>query len=97
MAVAVVLLPRPPSPLCRLFAFPFSFLCRRLRAFICESLANLAPLCPEELVAQRYERFRGLGTFDSLSPEERESAVSAASAASKPRWERERDWTTAPI
>lgn len=58
---------------------------RRLRSFICESLSNLAPLSGEELVAQRYERFRGLGSFDSLGPEQRDSAVSAASAASKPR------------
>ena len=69
--------------LCRLF--PPSFISRRLRSFICESLANLAPLSPEELVAQRYERFRGLGSFDSLGPSERESVVSTASAASKPR------------
>lgn len=60
-------------------------LSRRLSSFICESLANLAPLSPEELVAQRYERFRGLGSYDSFSPEERKSVVSAASAASKPR------------
>eukprot|EP00903_Cladosiphon_okamuranus_P009747 g9267.t1 len=63
----------------------FPIMAGRLRAFICESLANLAPLSPEELVAQRYERFRGLGSFDSLGPEERKSVVSAASAASKPR------------
>lgn len=58
---------------------------RRLRKFICDSLSNLAALSGEELVAQRYERFRALGSFDSLSSEERDAAVSVASGASKPR------------
>lgn len=42
----------------------------------------------EELVAQRYERFRSLGTFDSLGAAEREEAVTVATGASKPRWAR---------
>ena len=36
-------------------------------------------------MAQRYERFRALGSFDSLGPEERDTAVNVASGASKPR------------
>ncbi|CAM9750893.1 unnamed protein product [Pylaiella littoralis] len=63
----------------------FPIMAGRLRSFICESLSNLAALSGEELVAQRYERFRGLGSFDSLGPADRESTVAAASAASKPR------------
>ncbi|CAN0112539.1 unnamed protein product, partial [Ectocarpus fasciculatus] len=49
----------------------FPIMAGRLRAFICDSLSNLSPLSGEELVAQRYERFRALGSFDSLGPEER--------------------------
>lgn len=72
------------------FRTPLACVCvlrdnRRLRKFICDSLSNLAALSGEELVAQRYERFRALGSFDSLSSEERDAAVSVASGASKPR------------
>lgn len=58
---------------------------RRLRDFICTSLAGLTVMSGEELVAQRYERFRSLGKFDCLAAEEREAAVSVAAGASKPR------------
>lgn len=58
---------------------------RRIRAFICGSLDNLLPLSGDELVAQRYERFRALGRFDLLEEEDRKEAVKVACGASKPR------------
>lgn len=73
---------RPYAPLARVCVLRDN---RRLRKFICDSLSSLAALSGEELVAQRYERFRALGSFDSLSSEERDAAVAAASEASKPR------------
>lgn len=48
-------------------------------------------------MAQRYERFRALGKFDTLAPAEVDSAVAAASAASKPRYITDITDTTATI
>jgi acetyl-CoA carboxylase carboxyl transferase subunit alpha len=38
--------------------------CRRVGAAIVEALAELSVLSPEALVAQRYEKFRGMGVFE---------------------------------
>lgn len=56
-----------------------------MSAFICACLTELAALSGEELVAQRYERFRALGSFDLLSADDRDAAVKTATGASKPR------------
>merc|ERR1712185_164954 len=45
-------------------AFPTT--AARLGAFICESLARLAPLDGDALVAQRYAKFRAMGRYREL-------------------------------
>lgn len=88
MAHVVLALTAPLGPFSSCMCLSVCMFCdnRRLRKFICDSLSNLDALSGDELVAQRYERFRALGSFDSLSEEDRDSAVATASGASKPRW-----------
>ena len=56
----------------------FPVLGARIRAFIRASLAQLDGLSPQEVIAHRYRKFRGLGTFSLLSEEERVRAVQDA-------------------
>jgi hypothetical protein len=60
----------------------------RIEAFLRTSLLNLLPLSQEQLVQQRYEKYRNLGKFQELDAEARTVAVATAttaSAASKKR------------
>jgi len=50
----------------------------RIKAFIASSLAKLLPLSAEEIVAQRYSKFRALGTFVLMNEEQRAAAIAEA-------------------
>ena len=54
----------------------------RVEQFLRASLLQLLPLSEEELVAQRYGKYRKLGTFSLLDAEQRLQAVDAAKVAS---------------
>jgi acetyl-CoA carboxylase alpha subunit len=46
-----------------------------LEAWIGANLAELDGLSPEALVEGRYKRFRKLGSFDEIQPQESEAAT----------------------
>lgn len=54
----------------------------RIESFVRASLLTLLPLSTEELVQQRYGKYRKLGTFSLLDAEQRFQAVSDAKTAS---------------
>jgi acetyl-CoA carboxylase carboxyl transferase alpha subunit len=61
----------------------FPVLKGRIRRYIASTLLALAGLSHEELVAQRYERFRRMGSFDEVvTAEERAARVSRAEGCS---------------
>lgn len=53
----------------------------RIVAFVRASLRSLLPLSTEELVQQRYGKYRKLGTFSVLDAQQRAEAVEAAKTA----------------
>jgi acetyl-CoA carboxylase carboxyl transferase alpha subunit len=53
----------------------------RLKDFLAKSIAELSTLSPEQLVTQRYNKFRSYGQFAVLSEAEREQIKNAAIAA----------------
>mmetsp|Transcript_10287 Transcript_10287/g.15637 ORF Transcript_10287/g.15637 Transcript_10287/m.15637 type:complete len:1291 (-) Transcript_10287:104-3976(-) len=61
----------------------FPVLRSRIRAYLIDTLANLMRMSPEELVAQRYNKFRAMGLYEEiLSEEDRKAAVELASKRS---------------
>jgi hypothetical protein len=54
----------------------------RIEAFLRESLIALLPLTADQLVLQRYGKYRKLGTFSLLDSSERSQAVESAKSAS---------------
>ena len=54
----------------------------RIEGFLRASLLNLLPLSTEQLVQQRYGKYRKLGTFSVLDSQQRIEAVEAAKTAS---------------
>jgi hypothetical protein len=60
-------------------AFPLT--AARLGAFVRSALAELSPLSAAELVADRYRRFRALGTFETADAARRAQLVQQATAA----------------
>lgn len=54
----------------------------RIEAFLRESLLTLLPLTADQLVHQRYGKYRKLGTFSLLDSDERARAVESAKVAS---------------
>jgi hypothetical protein len=54
----------------------------RIVSFVRSSLMTLLPLSTEQLVQQRYGKYRKLGTFSVLDEEQRVRAVESAKAAS---------------
>lgn len=60
----------------------FPRLRRLVQAFIAQSLEGLCKMTAEELVQQRYQKYRNLGTFSLLSAEQRLAAVQTAVAGS---------------
>lgn len=50
----------------------------RIRNFIANSLNSLFTLNEEGLIANRYEKFRGMGVYDLLSEEDRANRIKAA-------------------
>jgi hypothetical protein len=60
----------------------FPLLRSRVQHFLASSLASLGALTTEQIIKQRYDKFRGLGTYLQLSEGERSSTVEAARKAS---------------
>ncbi len=54
----------------------------RIESFLRQSLMALLPLTAEQLVQQRYTKYRKLGTFSLLNGEERTRAIESAKQAS---------------
>lgn len=60
----------------------FPSLKARIEKYIAYSLASLGSRSAEELIAQRYTKYRQLGTFALMNTEEREHAIATAKALS---------------
>ena len=65
----------------------FPVLSSRIKHFLKTSLDYLMNMSPDEIVAARYEKFRGLGTFAVLDQGKRSNAIATAKekATNKPR------------
>ena len=59
----------------------FPLTAARLGAFVRSALAELSPLSAAELVADRYRRFRALGTFETADAARRAELIQQATAA----------------
>lgn len=62
----------------------FPILTSRIRSFLATTMSHLLTLSSEDIVNHRYIKFRALGTFSILSPEERIAAVELAIAKRGP-------------
>lgn len=63
----------------------FPLLKTRIESFIFNALSNLIPLQTEDLIQQRYQKYRKLGTFSILDSSERQQSIQQAKeASSKP-------------
>ncbi|KAJ1422218.1 hypothetical protein B484DRAFT_332400 [Ochromonadaceae sp. CCMP2298] len=60
----------------------FPVLRARVDCFLLQSLLKLAPLSAEQLVQQRYDKYRRLGSFQELDDSLRQAAVDSAKQAS---------------
>jgi hypothetical protein len=58
----------------------FPILASRIEKFILDSLQELQALTKDELVQQRYDKFRSIGTFALLDSDARANAISEANA-----------------
>jgi len=63
----------------------FPILKERIAAFLETSLTELLAMSPEKMVEQRFERFRGLGTFSELDEEQKAKILEEATKNAKPR------------
>jgi hypothetical protein len=54
-----------------------------IRTFFMQSLSRLMPLSPEELIQQRYEKYRKLGKYSLLDDSQRRQGVELAKSLSK--------------
>ncbi|KAJ1445024.1 hypothetical protein M885DRAFT_626577 [Pelagophyceae sp. CCMP2097] len=63
----------------------FAVTAARIAEYVSTQLATFAAMAPDELVSQRYGKYRALGQFLELSVSERNAAVLAAEAASTNR------------
>jgi acetyl-CoA carboxylase carboxyl transferase alpha subunit len=59
----------------------FPVLAGRIRAFLATALSQLSALSPPDLVQQRYDKFRAIGSFSQLDTAARTALVAAANAA----------------
>ena len=60
----------------------FPILKTRIESFILNALLNLIPLQTEDLIQQRYQKYRKLGTFSILDSSERQQSIQQAKQAS---------------
>lgn len=63
----------------------FPILKSRIQTFLTKALTDLTVKSPEDLVRQRYDKFRALGTFSLLDKEQRNVAVEDAKEAAGPK------------
>jgi len=75
----------------------FPVLRSRVRAFIQSALKELNGLDAQKIIAQRYAKYRAMGTFSLMDAEARASAVVAAKADSKRPSREPRNKTTASL